>query len=205
MLRKPGPRVRRTDSGTPVPAAHPRGPSGHRGRESLTRWPVHSRRGWSDRFGALPRSWLLAAIAQVAVHLERPEPVTNERAADAPRPAALPRPGACALYEEGGMRACEIGTVMFGLHPDDTETPAAMDLVRLAIPGAPTRKATSTTSSRSSPGRPAGPPTFPGCASCPSPGISGTSPHGSRRFTDRRRGGTSKPWHRSATRKGRDP
>ena len=40
----------------------------------------------------------------------------------------------CALYEEGGVRACEIGTVMFGLHPDGTETPAAMDLVRLAIP-----------------------------------------------------------------------
>jgi tryptophanase len=41
---------------------------------------------------------------------------------------------ACAMYEEGGVRACEIGTVMFGLHPDGTETPAAMDLVRLAIP-----------------------------------------------------------------------
>jgi tryptophanase len=41
---------------------------------------------------------------------------------------------ACALYQEGGVRACEIGTVMFGLHPDGTETPAAMDLVRLAIP-----------------------------------------------------------------------
>jgi len=41
---------------------------------------------------------------------------------------------ACALYEEGGVRSCEIGTVMFGLHPDGTETPAAMDLVRLAIP-----------------------------------------------------------------------
>jgi tryptophanase len=40
----------------------------------------------------------------------------------------------CALYEEGGVRACEIGTVMFGMHPDGTETPAAMDLVRLAIP-----------------------------------------------------------------------
>jgi hypothetical protein len=176
-----------------------------RGRGSLARWPVHSRRGWSDRFGALPRSWLLAAIAQVAVHRERPEPATKGRPT---RLDPLHYPGqapACALYEEGGMWACEIGTVMFGLHPDDTETPAAMDLVRLAIPGAPTRKATSTTSSRSSPGRPAGPPTFPGCASCPSPGISGTSPHGSRRFTDRRRGGTSKPWHRSATRKGRDP
>jgi tryptophanase len=41
---------------------------------------------------------------------------------------------ACALYLEGGVRSCEIGTVMFGLHPDSTETPAAMDLVRLAIP-----------------------------------------------------------------------
>ncbi len=41
---------------------------------------------------------------------------------------------ACALYVEGGIRSCEIGTVMFGLHPDGTESPAAMDLVRLAIP-----------------------------------------------------------------------
>ena len=41
---------------------------------------------------------------------------------------------ACALYVEGGVRSCEIGTVMFGLHPDGTESPAAMDLVRLAIP-----------------------------------------------------------------------
>jgi tryptophanase len=39
-----------------------------------------------------------------------------------------------ALYVEAGIRGVEIGTVMFGLHPDGTETPAAMDLVRLAIP-----------------------------------------------------------------------
>ena len=39
-----------------------------------------------------------------------------------------------ALYEAGGVRGCEIGTVMFGLRPDGTEQPAAMDLVRLAIP-----------------------------------------------------------------------
>lgn len=34
---------------------------------------------------------------------------------------------ACALYEEGGVRACEIGSVMLGEH-------ATMELVRLAIP-----------------------------------------------------------------------
>ena len=41
---------------------------------------------------------------------------------------------AVALYEVGGIRSCEIGTVMFGRHPDGTESPATMDLVRLAIP-----------------------------------------------------------------------
>jgi tryptophanase len=41
---------------------------------------------------------------------------------------------AVALYEAGGIRSVEIGTVMFGRHPDGSETPAAMDLVRLAIP-----------------------------------------------------------------------
>jgi tryptophanase len=38
------------------------------------------------------------------------------------------------LYVEAGVRTVEIGTVMFGLHPDGTETEGAMDLVRLAIP-----------------------------------------------------------------------
>ena len=41
---------------------------------------------------------------------------------------------AAALYREGGIRGCEIGTVMFGQHPDGSESAAAMDLVRLAIP-----------------------------------------------------------------------
>ncbi|MEA2408207.1 MAG: tryptophanase [Thermoleophilaceae bacterium] len=41
---------------------------------------------------------------------------------------------AVALYREGGIRGCEIGTVMFGRRPDGSERPAAMDLVRLAIP-----------------------------------------------------------------------
>jgi tryptophanase len=38
------------------------------------------------------------------------------------------------LYAAGGIRGCEIGTVMFGRRPDGTEEPAAMDLVRLAVP-----------------------------------------------------------------------
>jgi tryptophanase len=41
---------------------------------------------------------------------------------------------AVALYEEAGVRGCEIGTVMFGRKPDGSEHPAAMDLVRLAFP-----------------------------------------------------------------------
>jgi tryptophanase len=51
--------------------------------------------------------------------------------------APLQYPGqalAIALYKAGGIRSCEIGTVMFGRQPDGTETPAAMELVRLAIP-----------------------------------------------------------------------
>ncbi len=54
-----------------------------------------------------------------------------------PHIAPLEYPGqslAVALYEAGGIRACEIGTVMFGLRPDGTEVPADMDLVRLAMP-----------------------------------------------------------------------
>ncbi len=41
---------------------------------------------------------------------------------------------AVALYREGGIRGCEIGTVMFGRHPDGSEHRAPMELVRLAIP-----------------------------------------------------------------------
>ena len=51
--------------------------------------------------------------------------------------APLEYPGqslSVALYEVGGIRSCEIGSVMFGRQPDGTEKPAAMELVRLAIP-----------------------------------------------------------------------
>jgi tryptophanase len=60
-----------------------------------------------------------------------------DAAALLPHVPPLAYPGqalACALYREGGIRACEIGSVMFGLHPDGSETAAAMELVRLAIP-----------------------------------------------------------------------
>jgi tryptophanase len=54
-----------------------------------------------------------------------------------PHIAPLEYPGqalAVALYEMGGVRTCEIGTVMFGRQPDGSEQPGAMDLVRLAVP-----------------------------------------------------------------------
>jgi tryptophanase len=38
------------------------------------------------------------------------------------------------LYLEGGIRAAEIGSVMFGRQPDGSERPAEMELVRLAFP-----------------------------------------------------------------------
>lgn len=60
-----------------------------------------------------------------------------DAAALLPHVPPLEYPGqvlACAIYEEGGVRACEIGSVMFGRRPDGSERPAAMELVRLAIP-----------------------------------------------------------------------
>jgi len=56
-----------------------------------------------------------------------------------PQVPALQYPGqslACELYVTGGIRSCEIGSVMMGRRDPATgeETPAAMELVRLALP-----------------------------------------------------------------------
>jgi tyrosine phenol-lyase len=62
-----------------------------------------------------------------------------DAAAFLPHVPALELPGqalVAELYLAGGIRAVEIGTVMFGRHDPDTgaEMPAARELVRLAIP-----------------------------------------------------------------------
>ena len=52
-------------------------------------------------------------------------------------PPPLEYPGqalAVELYKVGGIRTCELGTVMFGRQTDGGEKPAVQDLVRLAIP-----------------------------------------------------------------------
>jgi tryptophanase len=42
---------------------------------------------------------------------------------------------ACELYLQGGIRSCEIGSVMFGNHTEDGSfVPARLELVRLALP-----------------------------------------------------------------------
>lgn len=54
-----------------------------------------------------------------------------------PHLAPLEYPGlalVAALYAVGGVRAVEIGSVMFGRQPDGREEPAALELVRLAFP-----------------------------------------------------------------------
>jgi tryptophanase len=92
------------------------------------------------RYRIRSTAYLGEALLESGVPCVRPiggHAVYLDAAALLPHIPALEYPGqalACALYREGGIRGCEIGTVMFGRHPDGTETPAAMELVRLAIP-----------------------------------------------------------------------
>ena len=85
-------------------------------------------------------AYLGEALDAVGVPLVKPfggHAIYLDARALLPQIPSLAYPGqalALALYVEGGIRGCEIGTVMFGRHPDGSESPAAMDLVRLAIP-----------------------------------------------------------------------
>jgi tryptophanase len=92
------------------------------------------------RYRIRSTAYLAEALVAAGVPIVRPaggHAVYLDARALLPHIPPLSYPGqalAVALYEAGGIRGCEIGTVMFGLRPDGGESPAAMDLVRLAIP-----------------------------------------------------------------------
>jgi tryptophanase len=92
------------------------------------------------RYRIRSTAYLGDALAADGIPVVRPiggHAVYMDARALLPQIPPLEYPGqalAVALYVEGGIRGCEIGTVMFGRHPDGSESPAAMDLVRLAIP-----------------------------------------------------------------------
>jgi tryptophanase len=92
------------------------------------------------RYRIRSTEYLADALDRAGVPLVKPaggHAVYLDARALLPHIPPLQYPGqalAVALYEAGGIRACEIGTVMFGRHPDGSEEPAAMDLVRMAIP-----------------------------------------------------------------------
>jgi tryptophanase len=92
------------------------------------------------RYRIRSTAYLAEALDRAGVPIVKPaggHAVYLDARALLPHVPPLAYPGqslAVALYETGGIRGCEIGTVMFGRRPDGTEEPAAMDLVRLAIP-----------------------------------------------------------------------
>jgi tryptophanase len=92
------------------------------------------------RYRVRSTAYLGEALASAGVPVVQPiggHAVYLDARALAPHIPPLQYPGQAvtvALYVAGGVRGCEIGTVMFGRHPDGSEQPAAMDLVRLAIP-----------------------------------------------------------------------
>ncbi len=85
-------------------------------------------------------AYLGNALAKIGIPVVQPiggHAVYIDAKAFLPHIAPLEYPGqslAVELYRVGGIRGCEIGTVMFGRQPDGSEVPAAMELVRLAIP-----------------------------------------------------------------------
>lgn len=92
------------------------------------------------RYRIRSTAYLGEALLELGIPVMRPiggHAVYIDARALLPHIPPLQYPGqalSAAMYEAGGIRACEIGTVMFGRQRDGTEKPAAMDLVRLAIP-----------------------------------------------------------------------
>jgi tryptophanase len=92
------------------------------------------------RYRIRSTAYLGEALLAAGVPVVRPiggHAVYLDAGALLPHVAPLEYPGqalACALYVEGGIRGCEIGSVMFGRRPDGSEVPAPLELVRLAIP-----------------------------------------------------------------------
>ncbi|MGO9196551.1 MAG: tryptophanase [Acidimicrobiales bacterium] len=92
------------------------------------------------RYRIRSTGYLGDALADLGVPIVQPaggHAVYIDAGALLPHIPPLQYPGqalAIALYETGGIRSCEVGTVMFGRRPDGAEQPAEMELVRLAIP-----------------------------------------------------------------------
>jgi tryptophanase len=92
------------------------------------------------RYRIRSTAYLGEALVEAGVPVVQPiggHAVYIDAAALLPHIPPLEYPGqalAVALYREGGIRGCEIGSVMFGRHPDGSESAAPMELVRLAIP-----------------------------------------------------------------------
>ncbi len=92
------------------------------------------------RYRVRVNEYMLERLVAEEVPVVRPaggHAVFLEAGSMLPHIPALHYPGqalATALYEEGGVRGCEIGSVMFGRQPDGSERPARRELVRLAMP-----------------------------------------------------------------------
>ncbi len=92
------------------------------------------------RYRIRSTAYLGDALVELGIPIVRPpggHAVYVDAQALLPHLPPLQYPGqalAVALYVAGGVRGCEIGSVMFGRHPDGSESPAATELVRLAIP-----------------------------------------------------------------------